>query len=111
MQVEVITEPSWTAMQWIASFETFSMGEPLISTRSDLPENNHCVTNQLGRSTTTPVPATTFNLYSSECVVGSITKVPVTQLSSVQQSNPSSSQLPTAKRTSYIFSSQLKVIF
>ena len=93
-------EPSWVAMQWIASFNAFGMGEPSILTKSDLPDDQS-VNNQLGPSTTTPVATTNFSLNSSECVVGTI-KFPVAQLSSMQQNKFSSSQLPTAKRTSYI---------
>ena len=77
-------------MQWIASFKVH---EPSILTRSDLPDDQQSVNNQLGPSTTTPIAATKFNLKSSECVVGTIMKVPVTQPSSVQQNNFSSSLL------------------
>ena len=77
-------EPSWTAMQWIRNFEPFTMGEPLISTRSDLPEDDH-ISNQLGPITTTPVAATSFNLHSSEYVVSTIW--PIIQLSVVQQNS------------------------
>ena len=77
-------EPSWIAKQWIKNFEPFSMGEPLIPTRSDLPEDDH-INNQLGRSTTTPVAATDSNLHSSECVVTTIW--PIIQLSLVQQNS------------------------
>ena len=82
-------ESSWVAMQWIASFKVH---EPSILTRSDLPDDQS-VNNQLGPSTTTPIAATKFNLKSSECVVGTIMKVSVTQPSSVQQNNFSSSLL------------------
>ena len=88
-------ELSWIAEQWIESFEPYSMGEPLITTRSDLLEDDQ----QLYPITTEPIAATSFNLKLSECVVGTITKIPVTQLCLVQQSNVSSCQLPTAKRT------------
>ena len=91
-------EPSWTAMQWIASFGPYGMGEPM--RRSDLPENQP-VNNQLNSSTTTPVAAYEFKLKSSECVVGTFMKVPVTQPSSAQQNNSSSSQLVAANRTIY----------
>ena len=91
-------ESSWVAKQWIASFEVYSMGEPSILTRNDLPDDQF-VNNQLSPSTTTPVAATKFNLKSSECVVGTIMKVSVTQPSSAQQSNFSSSQLVAANRT------------
>ena len=91
-------EPSWIAKQWIESFKPYSMGEPLIPTRSDLLEDDQSVNKQLYPITTTPTAATSFNLKSSECVVGTI-KIPVTQLSSVQQNNLSSCQLPTANRT------------
>ena len=92
-------QPSWVTMQWIASFDAFRMGELSILTRRDLPDDQS-MSNQLGSSTTTPVAATEFNLKSSECVVGTITKVPITQPSSVQQNN-SSNQLVTANRTIY----------
>ena len=92
-------QPSWVTMQWIASFDAFRMGELSILTRSDLPDDQS-MSNQLGSSTTTPVAATKFNLKSSECVVGTITKVPITQPSSVQQNN-SSNQLIAANRTIY----------
>ena len=85
-------KPSWVAMKWIKSFVAYGMGEPLIVTRSDLPDVN----NQLGPTTTTPIAA---DLKSSQCVVGTITRVPVTQPSSAQQKNFSSSQLVAAKRT------------
>ena len=75
------------------------MGEPPISTRSDLLEDDQSVNKQLYPITTAPIAATSFNLNSSECVVGTITKTPVTQLCLVQQSNVSSCQLPTVKRT------------
>ena len=88
-------EPSWAAMQWIASFGPYDIGEPM--RRSDLPDDQP-VNNQLSSSTTTPVADKTFNLKSSECVVGTFMKVPVTQPSSVQQNN-SSSQLIAANRT------------
>ena len=80
-------QPSWVTMQCIESFGAYSMGEPL--------------NNQLGHSTTftAPITATNFNLKSSECVVGTITTFPVTQPSSVQQNNFSSSQLVAANRT------------
>ena len=91
-------EPSWITMQWIESFTPFSMGEPPISTRSDLLEDDQSVNKQLD-PTTTPIAATSFALNSSECVVGTITKIPVTQLSSVQQNNLSSCHLPIASRT------------
>ena len=91
-------EPSQIVKQWIESFEPYSMGEPLIPTRSDLLEDAQPVNKQLYPITTAPIAATSFNLYSSECVVGTITKVPVPQVSSVQQNNLSS-QLPTANRT------------
>ena len=94
-------EPSWNAKQWIESFKPFSIGEPPISTRSDLLEDDQSVNKQLYPITTTPITATSFNLKSSECVVGTITIIPVTQLCLVQQSNVSSCQLPTAKRTIY----------
>ena len=77
-------EPSWIAMQWIESFKPYSMGEPLIPTRSDLLKDDQPVNKQLYPITTVPIAATNFNLNSSECVVGTITKIPVTQLSSVQ---------------------------
>ena len=83
---------------WIASFEVYSMGEPSILTRSDLPDDQF-VHNQLAFSTTTPVAATKFNLKLSECVVGTIMKVSVTQPSSVQQNNFSSNQRVAANRT------------
>ena len=92
-------EPSYTAKQWIESFEPYSMGEPLIPTRSDLLKDDQSVNKQLYAITTPPIAATSFDLKSSECVVGTITKIPVTQLCLVQQSNVSSCQLPTAKRT------------
>ena len=88
-----IMEPSWTAKQWIASFEPFRMGESLLSTRSDLPENDQSMNkHELASSTAIPVATTSFSLNSSECVMGTI-KVPVTQLSLVHQRNLSSSQL------------------
>ena len=93
-------EPSWIAKQWIESFKPYSMGEPPISTRSDhdLLEDDQSVDKQL-YPTTTPIAATTsYCSSSSECVVGTI-KIPITQLSSVQQNNLSSCQLPTANRT------------
>ena len=93
-------EPSYIAKQWIESFKPYSMGEPLIPTRSDLLEDDQSVNKQLD-PTTTPIAATSFNLKSSECIVGTIIKIPVTQLCLVQQSNVSSCQLPTAKRTIY----------
>ena len=78
-------QPSWVTMEWIANFEAYGMGEPSVLTRTDLPDDQS-VNNQLGSSTTTPIAATKFNLKSSECVVGTI-KVPVAQLSSMQQNN------------------------
>ena len=93
-------EPSWTEMQWITSFEAFNMGEPLILTRSDLPDDQP-VNKHLGPSTTIPIAATTFSLSSSECVVDTIIKFPVIQPSSAQQNNFSSSQLVAANRTIY----------
>ena len=90
-------EASWVAKQWIASFGVYSMSEPSILTRNDLPDDQF-VNNQLGPSTTSPVAATKFNLKSSECVVGTIMKFSVTQPSSVQQNNFSSSQLVAANR-------------
>ena len=95
-------EPSWIAKQWIESFKPYSMGEPPISTISScsLLDDNQPVNRHLGPTTTTPIAATGFNLNSSECVCGIIiTKIPATQLSSVQQNNLSSCQLPTANRT------------
>ena len=92
-------EPSYIAKQWIESFEPYIMGEQLIPTRSDLLEDDQFVNKQLYLITTAPITATNFNLKSSECVVGTITKIPVTQLCLVQQSKVSSCQLPTAKRT------------
>ena len=92
-------EPSWIAEQWIESFKPYSMGEPLIPTRSDLLKDDQSVNKQLYPITTEPIAATSFNLKLSECVVDTITKIPVTQLCLVQQSNVSSCQLPTAKRT------------
>ena len=86
-------EPSWVAMKWIESFGAYGMGEPLIFTRSDSPDD------QLGPSTTIPIAATNFNIKSSECVVGTITRFPVTQSSSIQQNNFSLSQLVAANRT------------
>lgn len=80
---------------WIASFEPFSMGEPLVSAR-DLPEDDQSVNTQLGPSTTTPTAATNFSFNLSECVVGTIIKIPVTQLSPLQQTQ---SHSETAKRT------------
>ena len=68
-------EPSRVAMQWIESFGAYGMGESLILTRSDLPDDQS-VNNQLGPTTTTPVAATKFDLQSSECVVGTITRIP-----------------------------------
>ena len=94
-------EPSYIAKQWIESFEPYSMGEALIPTRSDLLEDDQPVNKQLYPSTTTPISATSFSLKLSECVVGTIIKIPVTQLSLVQQSNVSSCQLPTFSRTIY----------
>ena len=86
-------EPSYIVKQWIESFKPFSMGELLIPTRSGLLENDQSVNKQLYPITTAPIAATSFNLNSSECVVGTITKVPIAQVTSVQQSNLSS-QLP-----------------
>ena len=91
-------EPSWAAMKWIESFGAYGMGEPSMVTRSDLPDGQS-VDNQLGPSTTTPIAATNFNSKLSECVVGTIVKVSVTQSSSVQQNTISSSQLVAANRT------------
>ena len=85
-------------MQWIESFKPFSMVEPVIPTRSDLLKDDHSVNKQFDPITTAPIAATSFNLNSLECVVDTITKVPVTQVSLVQQNNLSSSQLRTAKR-------------
>ena len=82
-------EPSCTAMQWIASFETYSMGEPSILTRINLLDD-YSINKHLGPSTTTPVAATNFSLNSSKCVVGTI-EVPAAQLSSMQQNKFSSS--------------------
>ena len=92
-------EPSWIAKQWIENFKPYSIGEPLIPSRSDLLEDDQSVNKQLDPITTAPIAATSFNLKSSECVVGTITKIPVTQLCLVQQSNVLSCQLPTVKRT------------
>ena len=92
-------EFSYIVKQWIESFEPYGMGEPMIPTRSGLLEDNQSVNKQLYPITTAPIAATNCNLKSSECVVGTITKIPVTQLCLVQQSNVSSCQLPTAKRT------------
>ena len=92
-------EPSYIAKQWIESFEPYSMGEPLIPTRSDLLEDDQSVNKQHYPITTASIAATSFNLNLSECVVGTITKIPVTQLCLVQQSNVSSCQLPTSSRT------------
>ena len=93
-------QPSWVEAQWIRSFDAIGMGEPSILTRRDLPDDQSVI-NQLGPSTTTPVAATDFNLKPSKCVVGTVMKVPVTQPSSVQQNNFSSSQLVVANRTIY----------
>ena len=68
-----------------------------MSTRSDLLKDDQPVNRQLGPTTTTPITATSYNLNLSKCVVDTITKIPVTQVSSLQQNNLSSSQLPTAK--------------
>ena len=91
-------EPSQIAKQWIENFEPYSMGEPLIPTRRDSLKDDQSVNKQLYPITTAPTAVTSFNLYSSKCVVGTITKVPIPQVSSVQQNNLSS-QLPTAGRT------------
>ena len=94
-------EPSYIAKQWIKNFKPYSMGEPLIPTRRDLLEDDQSVNMHLYPITTGPIAATSFNLKSSECVFGTITKIPVTQLCLVQHSNVSSCQLSTAKRTIY----------
>ena len=91
-------EPSRIAKQWIENFKPYSMGEPLIPTRRDLLEDDQSVNKQLYHITTTPIAATNCNLNSSECVVGTITKIPIPQVSSVQQNNLSN-QLPTVSRT------------
>ena len=93
-------EPSWTAMKWIAGFGDYGMGEPSILTRSDSPDDQP-VKNQFVPTITAPTADTKFKLKSSECVVGTITRFPVTQPSSVQQNNCSSSQLVAANRTIY----------
>ena len=93
-------QPSWVEAQWIRSFDAIGMGEQSILTRRDLP-GDQFENNQLGPNTTIPVAATKFNLKSSKCVVGTVMKVPVTQPSSVQQNNFSSSQLVVANRTIY----------
>ena len=92
-------EPSWIAKQWIENFKPYSMGEPLIPTRSDLLEDDQPVNKQLYPITIAPIAATSFTLNSSECVVGAITKIPIVQVSSVQQNDLSSRQFPTASRT------------
>ena len=91
-------KPSWTAMKWIASFEAYGMGELLILTRSEVPDDQS-VNNELGPSTTTSIAAINFNIKSSECVVGTITRFPVAQSSSAQQNKFSLSQLVAANRT------------
>ena len=93
-------EPSYTAKQWIENFKPHGMGEALVPTRSDLLDDQS-VNKQLYPITTAPTAATSLNVNSTECVVGTITKFPVTQLSSVQQNNLLSCQLPTASRTTH----------